>query len=103
MTGADGTRRGLRAVLADHAGLLLVLAIALAGMQRVLTAHWREGAVLLGGAMIVAAVLRVVLPMERTGLLAIRSKVVDVLLYSSFGLVMTVLAVTITRVRLSAP
>ncbi|GEL22836.1 hypothetical protein PSU4_17900 [Pseudonocardia sulfidoxydans NBRC 16205] len=103
MTGADGTRRGWRAVLADHGALLLVLAIALAGMQRVLTAHWREGAVLLGGAMIVAAVLRVILPQERIGLLAIRSKVVDVLLYSSFGLVMAVLAVTITRVRLSAP
>ncbi|MBN9108690.1 MAG: DUF3017 domain-containing protein [Pseudonocardia sp.] len=103
MTDADGARRGWRAVLADHGGLLLVLAIALAGMQRVLTAHWREGAVLLGGALIVAAVLRVILPQERTGLLAIRSKVVDVLLYSSFGLVMTILAVTITRVRLSAP
>ncbi|MFC7656372.1 DUF3017 domain-containing protein [Pseudonocardia benzenivorans] len=47
--------------------------------------------------------LRVALPQERAGLLAIRSKVVDVLLYSGFGLVMTVLAVTITRVKLSAP
>ncbi|GAY10094.1 DUF3017 domain-containing protein [Pseudonocardia sp. N23] len=103
MTDVDSTRRGWRAVLADHGALLLVLAIALAGMQRVLTAHWREGAVLLGGAMIVAAVLRVMLPLERTGLLAIRSKVVDALLYSGFGLVMMILAITITRVRLSAP
>jgi len=95
--------RGWRVLLAEHGALLLVLAIALAGMLRVLQAHWREGAVLLGGALIVAAVLRVALPQERAGLLAIRSKVVDVLLYSGFGLVMTVLAVTITRVKLSAP
>lgn len=95
--------RGWRAVLADHGALLLVLLIALVGIGRVLMGHWREGAVLLGGALIVAAVLRVALPLERTGLLAIRSKVVDVLIYSAFGLVMTVLAVTITRVKLSAP
>jgi len=43
------------------------------------------------------------LPVDRTGLLAIRSKAIDVLFYSAFGLVMVVLAVTITRARLTAP
>jgi hypothetical protein len=77
--------------------MTLVLVIAALGMARVLTQHWREGAVLLGGALIVAAVLRILLPVDRVGLLAIRSRPVDVLCYAAFGVVMTVLAVTITR------
>ncbi|MCU1663500.1 MAG: hypothetical protein QOI36_327 [Pseudonocardiales bacterium] len=80
-----------------HAPMTLVMIIAAAGMVRVLTQHWREGAVLLGGALIVAAVLRVLLPVDRVGLLAIRSRAIDVLCYSAFGVVMTALAVTITR------
>ena len=49
--------------------------------SRVLTQHWREGAVLLGGALLVAAVLRMLLPTDRVGLLAIRSRPIDVLCY----------------------
>jgi Protein of unknown function (DUF3017) len=79
-----------------HAPLTLVLLIAVVGMSRVLTQHWREGAVLLGGAMIVAAVLRAVLPTERVGLLAVRSRPVDVLCYAAFGAVMSIIAVQIT-------
>ncbi|WP_433289720.1 DUF3017 domain-containing protein [Pseudonocardia sp. CA-142604] len=86
-----------RSRLPVHAPMTLVLVIAALGMMRVLTQHWREGAVLLGGALIVAAVLRVLLPVDRVGLLAIRSRPVDVLCYSAFGVVISVLAVTITR------
>jgi Protein of unknown function (DUF3017) len=75
----------------------VVLAIAAAGMIRVLAEHWREGAALLGGSLLVAAALRVMLPDDRAGLLAIRSRVIDVLCYSGFGVVIVVLAVTITR------
>ncbi|OLT21871.1 hypothetical protein BJF78_33725 [Pseudonocardia sp. CNS-139] len=87
---------GLRSKLPLHAPLALVLLIAAAGMVRVLTQHWREGAVLLGGAMIVAAVLRAVLPSDRVGLLAVRSRPVDVLCYAGFGVVMSIIAVQIT-------
>ena len=90
------TRADLRSRLPVHAPLALVLLIAVVGMSRVLTQHWREGAVLLGGAMIVAAVLRAVLPTERVGLLAVRSRPVDVLCYAAFGLVMSIIAVQIT-------
>ena len=84
---------GLRSVAGSgHAPAALVLVIAAVGMVRVLTQHWREGAVLLGGALLVAAVLRMVLPTERAGLLAIRSRAIDVLCYSGFGLAMVVLA-----------
>ncbi|MHA6792811.1 DUF3017 domain-containing protein [Pseudonocardia bannensis] len=80
-----------------HGPLTLVLLIALLGLGRVLTEHWREGSVLLGGSLLVAAALRVVLPPDLVGLLAIRSRAVDVLCYGGFGLVVVALAVTITR------
>jgi uncharacterized membrane protein YvlD (DUF360 family) len=52
--------------------------------------------VLLGGALIVAAVLRLLLPTDRVGLLAIRSRPIDVLAYGGLGTVIAVLAMTIT-------
>ena len=75
----------------------LVAVIALVGLGLVLTQHWRRGAVLLGAALLVAAALRVAVPAERAGLLAIRGKAVDVLCYSGFGVAMVLLAATITR------
>ena len=74
-----------------------VAMITLVGLGLVLTQHWRRGAVLLGVALLVAAVLRLAVPAERVGLLAIRGKVVDVLCYSGFGVAMVLLAATITR------
>jgi hypothetical protein len=44
---------------------------------------------------VLAAALRVVLADERVGLLAIRSRVVDVLLYGALGMLIVVIAVTI--------
>ncbi|GAA1326869.1 DUF3017 domain-containing protein [Pseudonocardia xinjiangensis] len=88
---------GIRTRLPVYAPVMLVMLIAAAGMVRVLTQHWREGAVLLGGALLVAGLLRILLPVDRVGLLAIRSRPVDVLCYAAFGVVMTALAVTITR------
>lgn len=75
----------------------LVLGIAAIGLLRVLTQHWREGAALLAGSLLVAAVLRVLLPDDRAGLLAVRGRVIDVALYLGLGLVTLALAVTITR------
>ena len=75
----------------------VVLAIAEIGLLRVATANWREGAVLLGGSLLVGAVLRAVLPLERAGMLAIRSRVIDVLSYTGLGLAVVLLALTITR------
>jgi hypothetical protein len=75
----------------------VVLAIAAIGLLRVATANWREGAVLLGGSLLVGAVLRAVLPLDRAGMLAIRSRVIDVLSYTGLGLAVVLLALTITR------
>ncbi|WP_232663850.1 DUF3017 domain-containing protein [Pseudonocardia sp. TRM90224] len=86
-----------RSRLPVNVPIALVAVIVASGLVRVLMQHWREGAALIGGAMLVAAVLRMVLPDDRVGLLAIRSKAIDVLCYSGFGVMMIVLAVTITR------
>lgn len=75
----------------------LVLGFAAAGLLRVLTQHWREGAALLAGSLLIAAALRVLLPDDRAGLLAVRSRVIDTALYLGLGLVTLALAVTITR------
>ena len=88
----------LRSRLPVHAPLAMVFAVVAVGMVRVLTQHWREGAALMGGALLLAAVLRVLLPTDRVGLLAIRSRPVDVLCYATFGGVMVALALTIVRV-----
>jgi hypothetical protein len=47
--------------------------------------------------LLLGAVLRVLLPPDRAGLLAIRSKAVDVLAYTGLGLAVVLLAWTITR------
>ncbi|MET0188012.1 MAG: DUF3017 domain-containing protein [Pseudonocardia sediminis] len=101
--GGRGSMSGhsLRARLSAHWPLLLVLALALIGMQRVLTEHWREGAALLGLATLVAAGLRVLLPPDRVGLLAIRGRTADALIYGGFGIAVLALALTITRGSLS--
>ncbi|MCE0767140.1 DUF3017 domain-containing protein [Pseudonocardia kujensis] len=90
-------RPGLRSWLEVHGALLLVLLIALGGMAQVLTEHWRQGSALLGGSLLVAALLRGVLPPPRAGLLAIRGRVVDVVCYTGFGIAVLLLALTITR------
>ena len=78
-----------------------VLLVAATAMVRVLTAHWREGGVLLGAALLLAALLRVVLAPESAGLLVIRGRGLDVLAYAGLGLAIVFLAVTITDQQLT--
>ncbi|MFF5991526.1 DUF3017 domain-containing protein [Prauserella flavalba] len=58
--------------------------------------HWRQGAALIGGALLVAAVLRAALSDEQAGLLRIRGRAVDVLSYAGLGLLILFIALTIT-------
>ncbi|MBA3906954.1 MAG: DUF3017 domain-containing protein [Pseudonocardiales bacterium] len=91
----------MRTRLPSYLPAAMVGLIAVIGLGLVVTQHWRRGAVLLGAALLVAALLRLCVPAERAGLLAIRSKAIDVLCYSGFGVVMVVLAIQITRGSLS--
>ncbi|MBV8541865.1 MAG: DUF3017 domain-containing protein [Pseudonocardiales bacterium] len=74
----------------------LVLAVVAVGMVRITQYHWREGTVIIGGALLLAAGLRAVLAPEWTGLLGIRRRSMDVLTYGVFGLLMLAVALTIT-------
>jgi uncharacterized membrane protein len=76
---------------------LLVVLVALIGFLRMGLHHWRDGSFLVGCALVLAAALRGLLSPEQAGLLALRSRAVDVLLYGGLGVVIMAVAWTITR------
>jgi hypothetical protein len=76
--------------------LLLVLAVATFGLIRIVQYHWREGTVLIGVALVMAGVLRALLPDGRIGLVAIRGRGMDMLLYGGLGLAVMAVSLTIT-------
>ncbi len=78
-----------------HLAFALVLGVVALGMVRIAQYHWREGAAVLGLALLLGAGLRVVLPPDRAGLLVIRGRYLDVLLYGGFGVLMLAVALTI--------
>lgn len=81
------------------AAVLLVVAIA---ALRIFQYHWREGAALIGAALLLAAVLRAVLPTARAGLLAIRGKLVDVVTFTALAAAVLYVALTIIGGPLSS-
>ena len=56
---------------------LLVLAVVGAGLVLVVLAEWRTGVRVMGGALLFAAVVRVLLPARDAGMLAVRHKALD--------------------------
>lgn len=73
--------RGRRVVQAlrgqlPYALVLLTMAI---GLLRIVQYHWREGSAWIGGALLIAALLRAVLPPRTAGMVAVRGRAVDVL------------------------
>ncbi|HEX3647478.1 MAG TPA: DUF3017 domain-containing protein [Pseudonocardiaceae bacterium] len=89
-------RRSRWGALGAQWAFLLVLLIAAVGVVRILQYHWREGAVLVGGALVVAALLRAVLPGARAGLIAVRGRLVDVLSYAALAGMILFVAITLT-------
>jgi Protein of unknown function (DUF3017) len=87
-----GRFRGLRAQLA----FVVVLLVAAVGIVRIGQYHWREGAALLGAALVLAAAFRTVLSDRRAGLLVVRGRAVDVLSYAALGALVLFVALTIT-------
>jgi hypothetical protein len=77
-------------------GLIFVAAFIL-----VAAGYWRRGALLLGIAVGVAAVLRLALPDDRAGLLAVRTKSIDFLTTASVGAAVIYIAWTIDRLGTS--
>ncbi|MEV4317472.1 DUF3017 domain-containing protein [Actinocrispum sp. NPDC049592] len=70
--------------------------IVVLGLVRIVMYHWRQGTVLIGVALLVAAILRIMLSDQRAGLLAVRTRKVDFLLYGGFGGMIMFVALTIT-------
>lgn len=88
-------RRPFLAGLLRQLPLLAVLAAVAVGLALVTVEHWRLGLVVMGLALIGAALLRLFLPVRRVGFLAVRSRPTDVVLMAGAGLALTVIAVAI--------
>jgi hypothetical protein len=79
----------------SHLAFSLVLVVAAVGMVRIGLYHWREGAVLIGGALLLAALFRAVLPPRRAGLLVVRGRPIDVLSYTGLAALILFVALTL--------
>ena len=88
-------RRPFLAGLIRQAPLLAVLVMVGLGLLVLAFDHWRTGIVIIGVALIGAAVLRLLLPVRRLGFLAVRSRPVDVVLLAGTGVALTVIVLLI--------
>jgi hypothetical protein len=88
-------RRPFLAGLVRQLPLLAVLVVVGAGLLLVTFEHWRWGLVVVGLAIVGAALLRLLLPVRRVGFLAVRSRAVDVVLLAGAGIALTAVALAI--------
>jgi hypothetical protein len=78
-----------------HLPFGMVMAVVAFGLFRIILYHWRQGTVLIGLALFLAAGLRALLSDDQAGLIGIRSRPVDCLTYAAFGACMVFVAMTI--------
>ena len=90
-TGAE-LKRKLRA----HVPFAVVMTVVAIAFVRIGQQHWREGTTELGFALMLGGALRAMLTRTAAGLLAIRSRRVDIVTYVLFGLVVIAVSLTIT-------
>ena len=83
-----------------HLPFAMVMAVVAFGLLRILLYHWRQGTVLIGAALIMAAALRALLRDDQAGLIAIRGRGVDVLTYAGLGVCVLAVALTIEGISL---
>ena len=74
---------------------LVILLVTLVGLGIVLRGDWRVGVQTIGGSLLAAALLRLVLPAKDAGMLAVRHRALDVLMVTAVGGVLIFLARTI--------
>ncbi|BCI51993.1 hypothetical protein NIIDNTM18_12710 [Mycolicibacterium litorale] len=84
-----------RKVFAGQWPILVVGLIVVAALGLVVAGYWRRGALVLAVGVGVAAALRISLTDERAGLLAVRSKAVDVVTTATVSATMLYVAWTI--------
>jgi hypothetical protein len=73
-------------LLVGELPLALVLLGVGTGLIVIANHHFRAGSIIVGGAVVAAAVLRLTLPVRRAGLLVVRSRIFDVAVLSVLGL-----------------
>jgi hypothetical protein len=88
-------RRPFLAGLVRQLPLLAVLVVVGAGLLLVTFEHWRRGLIVMGVALMGAALLRLFLPERRVGFLAVRSRPVDVVLMAVAGLALIAVSAAI--------
>jgi hypothetical protein len=98
VTDASSTTQSDRSLgfLRNQLPMVLVVLVLVVAVVFVAQDRWRRGAVVIGGAPLLASALRLVLPQVRVGLLAVRSKPFDVVAYAVLGGTIIALAATIS-------
>ena len=87
--------RNPRGYLVRQWPLLAVGACFAVGLGLIVLEYWRRGAMVCGGATGLAALLRLVLPPERAGLLVVRSRPFDAFVVGTAAAVMIALAIVV--------
>ena len=84
----NGPRNARRATprWLGHLPYVAVLFGVAVGLAVVATGHFKRGSLLLGAAVLLGALVRLVLPESQVGLLAIRKRAIDVLILVGFAL-----------------
>jgi hypothetical protein len=85
------TRRQVLQVLTKQRAFVAVLTLIVAALIYLAVSpdHWRRGCAVIGFAMIFAGVLRAALPESEVGLLAVRGRWRDAIIYIALGAVIT--------------
>lgn len=79
----------------DNLPMVLIAAVLVVAVVFLSWDRWRRGTFFFGGATLLAAAFRLLLPTERVGLLAVRGKTFDVVWLTVMGSTIIVLAATI--------
>lgn len=79
--------------------LLVVLVAVGVGVGYAVMEHWRRAALMVAGAMMLGAALRLVLPRRMAGLLVVRRRSIDVTVMALVGIAITVSAFVVPPAR----
>ena len=88
---------GLRALDLRNLPIVLVLALGATGIaySAAVPRHWLRGVLLLAVGCALAGAFRLVLPVRQAGLLAVRSRLADVVCYGGLAAAITVLGLAL--------
>jgi hypothetical protein len=75
--------------------LMLAVLVMVVGLAVIVLGDWRAGSRMIGGAVLLAGVLRLVLHDEQAGMLAVRGKAVDVTTMALLGTAVLALAAVV--------